>query len=171
MATDDIGKTLLKIVRILDKGIIMERNARDFYAGASRRTKNRKAKKMFDWLAQFEVGHKARLEAKRKQILSHKSLKGIKPTAVEEYKVSEADPWVKIPEGISEIEILKLALKNEKKAYSFFQKKITFSEDETLKVFFTQLAEEEEKHCRIIEDQLRHLKMNHIWQDFEEFEN
>jgi len=171
MTSDDVRDSILKVVRTLDKGIIMERNARDFYTRAARIAVNPKAKKLFEWLARFEISHKARLESKKKEFLSHDSLKGIDLPGLDNYEVSEADPWVTIPEDISEIEILKLALVNEKKAYSFFQKKITFAPDPTIKALFGQLAKEEEKHCQIIEDQLKHIKLNNLWGDIEEWEN
>ncbi len=167
---DNLTDTLVKIIRTLDKGIIMERNARNFYAAAARVTKSDEGRKLFEWLANFEVGHKHRLEAKREEILHHPALEGVEIQALGEYKVSEADWNPNLSDNSSDQEILKLALENEKRAYTFFQKKITIAQDELMKQLFETLAREEEKHMEILNEQLKSITMKDRWVTFEEIE-
>jgi len=170
MAGDELVNSLLEMIRILNKGIAMERHARDFYAGAARRTESVAGKKMFEWLAAFEVGHKTRLEAKREELLRHPELRGVDIPALGDFDVSEAYTGKDISPGVSDTEVLKIALENEKRAYSFFQKKLTFADDPQLEEMFRQMAGEEEKHMKIIEEQIKHLRLNHIWADLEDLE-
>ncbi len=167
MNPKDLKESLIKVVRLLDKGIAMEMHARDFYAAAARKTGSPQGRKLFEWLAQFEVGHKARLEGKRKEILSHPALKGVETKEVGDYDVSEADESVALPSNPTDIDILKIALENERRAYAFYQKKITFSTDALLKEMFNTMAREEERHIKILSDQRKHLEVNRIWGDLQ----
>jgi rubrerythrin len=148
----------------------MERNARDFYARAARHSKTKQGKRMFDWLAQFEVGHKTRLESKKQEILQHPALEGVDVPKLDDYQVSEASGTIVLSDDPTDIEILKIAIENEKRAYSFFQKKITFTEDTLLLRMFETMAREEEKHWKILQDQLDRLQMDNIWGTMDEIE-
>jgi rubrerythrin len=163
-------ETLIKILKIVEKGIQMEKHARDFYADAARVTSSPEGKKMFLWLSQFEVGHKRRLELRRDALLELPELKGYAPENVENYKVSETSESGFLPDIISDEKILRIALENEKRAYAFFQKKITFA-DEDIKETFKTMGAEEEKHIQIIEDQLKHLKLTEKWKEMEDWED
>jgi len=167
MNPKDLKESLIKVVQLLDKGIAMERHARDFYAAAARKTGSPQGRKLFEWLAQFEVGHKARLEGKRMEVLSHPALKGVEVKKVGDYDVSEADESVALPSNPTDIDILKIALENERRAYAFYQKKITFSTDALLKEMFNTMAREEDRHIKIIEEQLTSIKRNQLWKDLQ----
>ena len=65
---------------------------------------------------------------------------------------------------------LKIAIENEKRAYAFYQKKYTFARGEEIKEMFEQMATEEDRHIKILSDQLEHLKINKLWKDFDELE-
>jgi len=170
MVNEDLKQSLVNVVRLLDKGISMERNARDFYSGAARNTKSKAGKKLFEWLAQFEVGHKNRLEAKKQEILEHPALKGVDIPKLGNYEVSEASEGSKLSTDATDIEILKMAIENEKRAYSFFQKKITHTDDELLVAMFETMSGEEEKHIKILQDQLHRLQIDHIWGTMDDIE-
>jgi len=170
MQSDELRKSLLKIIRLLDKGIAMERHARDFYAAAARKSDTPQGKKMFEWLAQFEAGHKARLEAKRNDFLQHAALEGVSTPELEDYDVSEADASVKLLENATDMDVLKLGIENELRAYAFYEKKYTYATDESLRAMFDTMAREEDKHIRILREQLEHLELNRVWAEMDEVE-
>ncbi len=170
MENEELKQSLINVVRLLEKGISMERHARDFYARAARKTKSEQGKRMFEWLAQFEVGHKARLEAKKQEILNHPALKGAEIPKLGEYEVSETGSSMELSGEPTDTEILKIAIENEKRAYSFFQKKITHTDDELLLGMFETMAREEEKHWKILQDQLNHLQIDHVWGTLDEID-
>ena len=170
MASDDLRETLLQMVKVLEKGIAMEMNASEFYAAAAKRTDSPQGKMMFEWLSQFEMGHKARLEAKKRDLLAHESLRGVKPPELGVYDVSEAHEPPYLPENPTDVDVLKAAIGNEKKAYAFYQRKLTYSGDPSLKAMFDTMAREEEKHIKILREQLGHLEVNRMWREMENLE-
>ena len=170
MSSEETRESLLKLLRLLDKGIAMERNARDFYARAARIVEDLNARKMFEWLANFEVGHKKRLEAKVKNILADDTLADVDIPQLGEFEVSEAIWKKNFPEHPSDLEILTMAMENEKRAYAFYQRKITFTTDELLLEMLETMARDEDKHFKILEDQYENLQRDHIWGTMEEIE-
>jgi len=163
MEREELKESLMKVLRLLDKGIAMERHARDFYAKAARTTKSPEGKKLYEWLSRFEVGHKHRLEAKASEIRGHKALEGVDIPPLGEFKVSEAVWPEEFSDQPSDIEILKMAIENEKRAYGFYERKITFSDDALLLEMLETLTREEERHIKILTDQLQSLAHDHIW--------
>jgi rubrerythrin len=170
MGSDEVRESLLKIVRLLDKGIAMETHARDFYAAAARRSEAPQGKRMFEWLAQFEAGHKARLEAKRNDFAEHAALAGVRTPVLEDYDVSEADESVKLPENATDMDVLKLGIDNELRAYAFYEKKYTYATDESLRAMLDTMARDEDKHIKILREQLEHLELNRVWAEMDKLE-
>jgi rubrerythrin len=171
MAKDDIKRALLDMIKILEKGIVMEHNAREFYLSAAQKVAGERGREMLQWLADFEAGHESRLRAKRDELLEHPSISGTSARPPDDYTVSEAGGWGTLSSKSTDIDILKVALDNEKKAYAFFQRKITHAADPTVETLFRELARDEERHVRIIGDQLQHLKTNQLWMDMKEFDD
>ncbi len=170
MDSGNIKESLLQVIRMLDKGIAMERNARNFYAAAARKSGSETGRRMFEWLAQFEIGHKARLEARREEILTHPALKGVDIPALGDYEVSETNEAIEMLDSYSDADILAIAIENEKRAYSFYQKKITYSDDLILLQMLETMAGEEDKHIKILTEQLNNIKLNQMWGEMEDLE-
>jgi rubrerythrin len=170
MTQDDVRQSLIELIKTLDKAISMEKNAHDFYAEAARRTPAEQGKKMFNWLAQFESGHKARLEAKRNDFAAHSALDPGDVPKPEDYEISETSDAIEIPENATDIQILKIAIENEMKAYSYYQRKMTHAPDESVKAMLKKLAEDEEKHMQILRDQAGHIEVNRMWTEMEELD-
>jgi rubrerythrin len=171
MTDSDLRRSLLSIIKVLEKGIAMERNAREFYLEAAGKVKSDKAKEMLQWLADFEIGHEARLTAKRRELVTHPVVYGTPHAPLEDYQLSETSGGRVIPREATEIDILKIAIENEKRAYAFFQKKITLVDDPTLESTFKEMAREEERHIAILKDQLEHLKSERLWKDMREYDD
>lgn len=170
MSQDELRKSLLEMIKTLDKAISMEKHARDFYAEAARKTDSEQGKKMFNWLAQFESGHKARLESKRNDFVSHSALVGAKLSDPDGYEISETGGPIKMPEDVTDLQILKIAIENEMKAYSYYQRKMTHANDESVKAILKKLSEDEEKHMQILRDQAGHIEVNRMWTEMEELD-
>jgi rubrerythrin len=170
MSQDELRESLLEMIKTLDKAISMEKHARDFYAEAARKTDSEQGKKMFNWLAQFESGHKARLESKRNDFASHSALAGTELPGLGEYGVSETGGPIKMPEDATDLQILKIAIENEMKAYSYYQRKLTHARDESVKAILKKLAGDEEKHMQILRDQAGHIEVNRMWTEMEELD-
>jgi len=171
MADDDLQKGILDLIKILDKGISMERNAQIFYSNAARATKAPQGKKMYEWLVNFEKNHESNLMAKRKELLQHPAIRGATPPALDVSTISEAIASTDLPPEPSDVDVLRVAIENEKKAYSFYTRKLTHAADEHLKTMFQTMAREEDKHIRILSEMRRRLQIEGIWSDLEAFDD
>jgi rubrerythrin len=171
LPNQDIKDALTAIIKILNKGIMMEHNARTFYLDAAAKTKSTEGKKLLEWLADFETGHEARLTAKKNELASHPAMSGVHIEPLADYKVSETGGSLRLLAEPSETDILKVAIENEKKAYTFFQKKVSFSENPTVENLFKEMAHEEERHIEILNEQLKSLRIKNLWIDMQEFDD
>ena len=171
MSENELLDDILAIIKILNKGIRMENEASRFYAKAAESSPTKEGKRVFEWLAEFEQGHEEKIRAKREELVSHPLMKGVTPPELDpDYHVSEASGSDELPPEPSDTEILKLAIINEKKAYAFFQRKLTHAADDSLKKMWEAFAEEENKHITILSEMRQRLITDRIWGDIEEFE-
>jgi rubrerythrin len=169
MADENLKKSIIRMIKAVDKSISLERNAEKFYTLAAVRTRNETGRAMFEWLARFERSHQSRLLKKRGELMGHSSI--TEPIPIDDsLELSEADAKAELRPDVTDIEVLKLAIGNERRAITFYERKITSSPDESVKAMFRSMAREEEKHIRILTDQLNHLQLDRIWGDMESLE-
>ncbi len=167
MAEEYTKEILLQLVRALSKAVSMEQNAQKFYAEAAEKTKSPEGEKMFNWLSQFEESHEKRLTTRVNDLLKHPLLAGESIPDLGTFNVSETKD-LDVAKIKTEMDVLKIALENENRAYIFYQKKLTLARDEPTRQLFEDLSRDEEKHMKILDDQLHSLKMNKLYKDFEE---
>jgi rubrerythrin len=162
-------KELIELAKVLAKGISMERNARLFYGGMAIRTESPDGRRMYEWLANFENGHEAKLKDKLDEILKHPSMKGYKlPASDEEPGFSEARSGDADPSPIrSDGEVLMEAIGNEQKAVAFYRRKFSGAVSRSVKDMFESMARDEERHIKILTEMHRHLQIEGIWGDFQ----
>jgi rubrerythrin len=166
-----IDENLDAILKILNKGIAMERNAKSFYLSAAGKVNSVAGKNMLKWLADFESGHEVRLKARKDDLIERMKRTGQSDKEMGKYELSEISDSKTVTPDMSEIDILKFAIASEKKAYTFFQHKISSTVEPSLSALFKELAAEEDDHIRIVTEQLEHLKKTQIWMDVNEFED
>ena len=170
MAESETRKGILELIKVLDKGISMERNAQIFYGTAARNTKAQQGKRMYDWLVNFERNHETNLMAKRKELLQHPAMQGYPTPLLETSTLSEASQPDDLPPIPSDVDVLKVAIESEQKAYAFYSRKLTHAADEHLRTMFQTMAREEDKHIKILSEMRRRLQIEGIWSDLEAFE-
>lgn len=170
MGEDEIRESILALIKVIDKGISMERHAVDFYSSAAERTRSPEGRKMFAWLAQFESGHLDRLRKKREELLSHESVGSMPHPPEEDHDLSEASEEARLPENPTDIDVLKAAIANERRAYSYYERRLTHASDDSVRAMLKGMAQDEAKHIEILTDQLRSLQTDRLWITFEEIE-
>ncbi len=172
MSDDELRKGILELARILDKGIAMEHGAHIYYSMAAQRSPTVEGKKMFQWLADFELNHEDKLRRKKQELLEHPEMKGVShPPLDKEYTLSEGGESIDLPPEPSETDILRLAIMNEKIAYAFYQRKLTHAADDSLRTMFETFAREEEKHIKILSELRQRLMIDGLWGDVDAFED
>ena len=72
-----------------------------------------------------------------------------------------------LPPKPSDVDVLKLAIEGERKAYTFYSRKFTHAAQDTVKTMFETMANEEDRHIKILTEMRRHLQIEGIWGDLE----
>ena len=152
----------------LDKLLIdamnAEAKAREFYTDAAQKAASGAGKNLFKELADFEQGHYDRL----KKIIEART-KGMKieaPTTQEIPVKSEVEGEFE-PNKDEITKVLTLGIEAEKKAQAKYLEIAKMFDDDQSKNIFNNMAEEERKHQKILEDQFFHMsnKGRIIWGD------
>ncbi len=142
-----------------------EMEAHNYYSQSAKKTANPKGKDMFNQLAAFELSHYNNLKSLFDSLNegtgwiqyagtqfsdSSKSMEGENSSAKEEIKDDE-------------LSILSKAIEDEKKASAYYNKLADETDDPSGKAMFKKLAEEENLHTRILNDQWYSLNNKGIW--------
>ncbi|KYK34688.1 MAG: hypothetical protein AYK22_04810 [Thermoplasmatales archaeon SG8-52-3] len=153
------------IDNLLIEAMNAEIKAKEFYIYASEKAQSKAGKKLFKELADFEQNHYDRV-------------KGIIQTRKNGQKVEDIFSSPGIPSVRSEIEgefepnkdevamVIDLAIKAEKNAQERYLKIAKMLKDEKEKQIFSNLAQDEKNHQRILEDEFYNLsnKGTIIWE-------
>lgn len=145
-----------KIDDLLVEAMNAEANARAFYDDASNKAQSQAGKKLFKELADFEGRHYERV----KNIIEMRSKgnaleKTSGPVLMSDVK-SEIEGEVE-PNKDEIVDVLNIAIAAEKDAQAKYREIADMIEDDDGKSIFNDLAEEEYKHQRILEDQFYHM--------------
>jgi rubrerythrin len=144
------------IQEALKMAIQAEKDSMDFYRRASAVTKNERAKKVFDLLANEEVGH-------LKSFFDH--YKGGEFGDLKTYMESPPDtknPTYKalekaITENTHEQAALEIALKEEKACIEHYSVLVKDIVDPLVRSVFQKVVKETENHYTLIEDEYMHV--------------
>ena len=150
---------------LLLEALNSETKAKEFYLDAAKKAKSDAGKKFFTELSEFEQNH-------------YEKVKKIIESLNEGCKIEDINPPQTIamikPEIQGEIEpnkdeittVINLAIESEKDAQERYTKIAQLVEDETGKEIFTNLAQDESNHQRILEHQFYQMsnKGTIIWE-------
>jgi len=138
----------------------MEKGSNEFYIKAEDRVIDKKGKETFRRLASFEEGHMRYIQYLYTSLLDEKKLISLAefeekvPTEIMEggIKVDEALAMVEEVLFLDDIDALKVAEDKEHKSYAFYQRLIRKSSDTNAKIIFEELAKEEKRHIKYIQE-------------------
>ncbi len=153
-----------KLDSLLMDAMNAEAKAREFYTDAANKAASSAGKNLFKELADFEKGHYDRL----KGIIEART-KGIKleTPPVAEIKVKSEVEGDFEPNKDEMTKVLSIGIEAEKKAQAKYLEIAQMFEDAESRDIFNNMAEEERKHQKILEDQFFHMsnKGRIIWGD------
>ncbi|OGP58437.1 MAG: hypothetical protein A2162_07700 [Deltaproteobacteria bacterium RBG_13_52_11b] len=159
-ALDWSGREDMKAVKMAMEA---EKSAYQAYSRASKKTKNPKGRDMFQQLSEFEMNHYQKL----KDLLISLQEKGewilyggtsLKRRAAP-LKVAKS----KGEESLTDMDALKIALREEKKAQAYYRSVAELTKDPRGRDMYKRLAEEETLHEKIINDQYYSLHNTGVW--------
>ena len=145
-----------KIDDLLNAAMNAEGKAQAFYMDASNKAQSQAGKKLFKELADFEGRHYERVKGIIDMRNQGNALeKAIAPDLMPDVK-SEIEGEVE-PNKDEIVDVLNIAIAAEKDAQSKYREIADIIEEPDGKAIFMNLAEEENKHQRILEDQFYHM--------------
>lgn len=126
---------------ILEFALEREDAAYRLYLNAAKKTSNPSARKIFEELAEQEAGHKRIILKLDKQKIAEYTFVKVPDLGISAYLVD-----IPYHETMTYQEILVYAMKNEEKAYRFYQEAQKMTDEPELKQLLSMLANEEQKH-------------------------
>jgi rubrerythrin len=150
----------IKAVRV---AVEAEKEAYQAYSRAAKKTKNPKGKEMFQQLSEFEMNHYQRL----KELLQSLSEKGewilYGGTSFKKETIPLKVEKVKGQEQLTDMDALKMAIREEKKAQTYYRSMAELTKDPRGKDMYKRLANEEALHEKILNDQYYSLHNTGVW--------
>lgn len=140
-----------------------EMDAYQTYLKAARRTKNPKGKDMFQQLSEFEMNHYQKLKALLKSLEDHAEWVLYEGTTFKKKKIPLKAGKIKGEERLNDLDALKIAIREEKKAQTFYRSMVELTKDPRGKDMYKRLAREEELHEKVLNDQYYSLHNTGLW--------
>jgi len=149
-------------IEIVKVAMEAEKDASQAYSKAAKKTTNPKGRDMFQQLSEFEMNHYRKL----KDLLTSLQEKGewilyggtsLKKT------IPLKTPKPKGQEQLTDMDALKIAIREEKKAQVHYRSMAGLTKDPRGRDMYKRLAEEEALHERLLNDQYYSLHNTGIW--------
>jgi rubrerythrin len=151
------------INELLQEALHAEIKAKEFYTNAAAKAQSEKGREFFSQLAAFEQNHYDRVNA---IIAARREGKNVQPGASQDIPMIKPEIEGQVEPNKDEIvDVINKAIKAEKDAQGRYSMIADMMDSEEGKNIFTDLADEETKHQRILEDQFYHMsnKGTIIW--------
>jgi rubrerythrin len=150
----------LKAIRV---AIEAEKEAFQGYAKAAKRTKNPKGREMFQQLSEFEMNHHRKLTELLKSLQEKGEWVLYQGTSLKKRTVPLKMEKPKGHEQLTDMDALKIAIREEKKALAYYRSLAELTRDPRGKDMYKRLAEEESLHERLLNDQYYSLHNTGLW--------
>ncbi|MCX8117894.1 MAG: ferritin family protein [Desulfobacterota bacterium] len=139
-----------------------EKEAHQAYAKAAKGTRDPKGRDMFQQLAEFELNHFQKLKALLQSLEEKGEWIPYEGTHLKIRKIALV-PDLPEKEDLTELDALKMAIQEEKKAQHYYRTLAELTRDPKGKEMYRRLAEEEALHEKVLNDQYYSLHNKGIW--------
>jgi rubrerythrin len=140
-----------------------EKGAYQNYSKAAKKTKNPKGKDMFQQLSEFEMNHYQKL----KELLKSLQEKGewilYSGTSLKKKMIPLKVEKAKGQEQLTDMDALKMAIREEKKAQTYYRLMAELAKDPRGRDMYKRLADEEALHEKVLNDQYYSLHNTGVW--------
>ncbi len=140
-----------------------EKDAYQNYSKAAKKTKNPKGKDMFQQLSEFEMNHYQKL----KELLKSLQEKGewilYSGTSLKKKTIPLKVEKAKGQEQLTDMDALKMAIREEKKAQTYYRLMAELAKDPRGRDMYKRLADEEALHEKVLNDQYYSLHNTGVW--------
>ena len=129
------------VISVLDHAIEREQEAHDLYMDLAGKVNKPAMKEVFEEFAKQELGHKSKLQNVKEGKTILNADKKVQDLKIGDYLV-DVEPTA----DMSIQDVLIIAMKKERAAFQLYSSLADIVDDESLKLIFTSLANEEAKH-------------------------
>ncbi len=150
-------------IRAVKTAIEAEKEAYQAYSKAAKRTKNPKGREMFEQLSEFEMNHYRRLKDLLTSLQARKEWIHYEGTPLRKGRNLVETEKAKSTEALTDMDALKIAIREEKKAQAYYRSLADLAKDPRGKEMYKRLAEEEALHEKIMNDQYYSLHNTGVW--------
>lgn len=150
----------LKAIRIAMEA---EQRAYQGYTKAAKMTKNPKGKDMFQQLSEFEMNHYQKLKELLKSLMEKGEWILYSGASFKRKAIPIITEKAKGQGPLTELDALKIAVKEEKKAQGFYRSMAELTKDPRGKDMYKRLANEEALHEKVLNDQYYSLHNTGVW--------
>lgn len=150
-------------IKAVEVAMEAEKDAFQTYLKAARQTKNPKGKDMFQQLSEFEMNHYQKLKALLKSLREKGEWILYEGTNLKEKKIPLKTEKPKGQEQLTDMDALKIATREEKKAQAYYRSMAELTKDPRGKDMYKRLASEEELHEKLLNDQYYSLHNTGTW--------
>ncbi len=150
----------LKAVKV---AIEAEKEAFQAYSKAAKRTRNPKGRDIFQQLSEFEINHYQKLTGLLKSLQEKGEWILYQGTSL---KKKAIPPKMEKPRGneqLTDMDALKIAIREEKKALTYYRSMAELTRDPRGKDMYKRLADEESLHEKVLNDQYYSLHNTGLW--------
>ncbi len=159
----EVSWTKREDIEVIKIAMEAEKNAYQAYSKAVKKTKNPKGKDMFQQLSEFEMNHYQKL----KEVLKSLQEKGewilYSGTSLKKKTIPLKVEKAKGQEQLTDMDALKMAVREEKKAQTYYRSMAELTKDPRGRDMYKRLADEEALHEKLLNDQYYSLHNTGIW--------
>lgn len=140
-----------------------EKEAYQNYSKLAKKTKNPKGRDMFQQLSDFEVNHYQRLKDLFKSLQEKGEWILYEGITLNKKTIPLKAEKPKGQEQLTDMDALKIAIREEKKAQSYYRSMAELTQDSRGKDMYKRLANEEALHEKLLNDQYYSLHNTGLW--------
>ena len=159
----EVSWTKREDIEVIKIAMEAEKNAYQAYSKAVKKTKNPKGKDMFQQLSEFEMNHYQKL----KELLKSLQEKGewilYSGTSLKKKTIPLKVEKAKGQEQLTDMDALKMAIREEKKAQTYYRSMAALTKDPRGRDMYKRLADEEALHEKLLNDQYYSLHNTGVW--------
>jgi len=150
-------------VKAIKVAMEAEKEAYQNYSKIAKKTKNPKGRDMFQQLSEFEMNHYQKLKNLLKSLQEKGEWILYEGTTLKKKTIPLKAEKPKGQEQLTDMDALKIAIREEKKAQSYYRSMVELTRDSRGKDMYKRLANEEALHEKVLNDQYYSLHNTGIW--------
>ena len=159
----DLPWTDREDIRAVKVAMEAENNAAQSYSKAAKKTRNPKGREMLQQLSEFEMNHYRKLKDLLKSLQEKGEWILYEGTSLKKKAISLKMEKPKGQEQLTDMDALKIAIREEKKAQAYYRSMAELTEDPRGRDMYKRLASEEALHEKLLNDQYYSLHNTGLW--------